>query len=132
MSLYFILPEQIEEIWQDVVELIQQTDDNVTKAEDIYEFLSTERWQLWVYVHRGEIQVVGTTSFVYYVDKKMCRIETVAGTDRTLWMHCLRNIEEWAQQNGCVAMDIFGRRGWEKVLKSFEYNFEAILLRKYF
>ena len=132
MELWFVDKDQVDEVWKDVKYLIEQTDDTETDSDDIYQYLRSGHWSLWIFVGDNGIQVAGTTSFVYYGNKKMCRIETVAGTERGDWLWTLQEVEEWAKLNECIAMDIFGRKGWEKVLKPFDYNFEAVLLRKYF
>ena len=132
MSLYTVLPEQVDELWPAIVTEIKRTDDDVTDSEDIKALVKKGTWQLWIYTEDSVIQLVATTSFIYYGDKKMCRIETIAGRGREEYTRCLKDIEEWAKLNACIGMDIFGRKGWEKVLKPFDYNFEAVLLRKYF
>lgn len=132
MGLYLILPDQVDELWPKIEDEVKRTDDPVTHSEDVKKFAKSGQWQLWIFTQQNEIQAVGTTSFAYYGNKKICRMETVAGSGREKWIYCLKDIEEWAKLNACIGMDVFGRKGWEKVLKPFDYEFEAILLRKYF
>ena len=78
MSLYTVLPEQIDELWPTIIVEIKRTDDNVTNSEDIKALVKKGTWQLWIYTEDSVIQLVATTSFIYYGDKNMCRIETIA------------------------------------------------------
>ena len=129
-ALWLIPRDQVLLVWKDVETFIKQTDDEDTTSKDIYENLKSGKWSLWIGMLHEEITFVGTTSFVTYPSGKMCRVETLAGDNMDDWFYMLKDLEEWAKLNGCIAMDIFGRKGWEKVLKPAGYEFESVLLRK--
>jgi len=130
----YVTPDHIDNVWADVEEFIKLTDDIDTKASQIYGSLRSGVSQLWMGVNdKDKIEMVVTTSFVNYPDSgKMCRIDTMGGKNLEDWMDYLKDIEEWAKLNGCIAMDIFGRKAWEKLLKPEGYGFDSVLLRKRF
>jgi len=132
-DIWFVEPEHIDSVWEETEHLIQRTDDRESNSQDIYKAVKSGQWQLILVIGEKGIQAACTVSFVYYpTGNKMCRIETVAGDNIQEWAYHLQSVEEWAKLNKCVAMDIFGRKGWEKFLKPSNYEFEAVLLRKYF
>ena len=130
MDIWQVDREHVHTIWDDIKEYIDRTEDQDTSTSSVYKALTEGYWHLWVAIGDTGIVCAATTSFVFYPSGKMCRVETVGGDGMDKWLFALKEIEEWAKLNGCIAMDIFGRKGWEKVLAPLDYNFEAILLRK--
>ena len=52
----------------------------------------------------------------------------VAAVDRREWLPLLGALERYARAEGCKAMRIFGRRGWERLLP--DYKPARVLLEK--
>lgn len=130
IEIWYVDQHHIDEVWPDVEHLVARTDDRETKSDDIYRAIKSGAWQLWVAISGNGVEAAASTSFVYYPTGKMCRVETIGGNNMSDWLFALKEIEDWAKLNDCIAMDIFGRKGWEKVLAPHDYEFEAILLRK--
>jgi hypothetical protein len=51
-----------------------------------------------------------------------------AGHQRERWLPLFKKIEDYAEDEGCSTMRIYGRRGWERVLDG--YRAEYVILEK--
>jgi hypothetical protein len=60
--------------------------------------------------------------------RKLCTIVACGGEQRTRWLHLLDQIEAYARDEGCAAMVIVGRRGWERALP--EWRRRAVILER--
>lgn len=134
MNLYIqqVRPEHLDHIWLDIQPFIDRTEDEESPSESVYNNVKSGSWTLWLGLNDNQIEMVMTTSFVTYpASGMMCRVETLAGSDLKSWTDTYLNLlEDWAKSHGCIAMDIFGRKGFEKALAPFGYKYEATLLRK--
>ena len=102
-------------------------------VEDIYKRLSEARMQLrLIFDDDREIISVLTTEIIEYPRKTVCRIVTLGGQELDLWVEELLNtLEEWALENGCVAMETVCRKGFIKKLERFGYeNAYTVLVKE--
>ena len=118
----------IDMIWDQVKDLISKTDDNVLTADDVKQYLKNGTYTLWVAIDGGKPIAAMTTEFAYYPRDKVCRVVTLAGKRMKDWIHHLDDVENWAKEQGCSYIDMYGRRGWLKVLT--DWKEDSILLRK--
>jgi len=125
-----ITPASLGIVWTNVSHLLRKTEDYGSDTNHIWNSLNAGIWRLWIYEQDDRILAAATTSFVRYPAGKMLRIETVGGVDMSEWLDEITKLEHFAMKNGCIGMDIFARKGWEKVLKPYGYEFNSILLRK--
>jgi hypothetical protein len=132
MMVQYVRPEHIPDVWLDIKPLIDLTEDEDNDTVSVYNELISGHRHLWMVSQDEQVTAAMTTSFVIYpTSGKMCRVETLAGKDfSSKLLSYLPKIEEWAKLNDCVAMDIFGRKGFEKALKPYGYDFNCVLLRK--
>lgn len=132
MEVQQVPPEHLDFVWPDVEPFIALTEDEESPAKSVYNNVKLGSWTLWLGLNNNKIEMVMTTSFVTYpASGMMCRVETLAGSDLKSWTDTYLNLlEDWAKSVGCVAMDIFGRKGFEKALAPYGYEYEATLLRK--
>ena len=121
---------EINSIWDDVKDLIAKTNDEILNEQDIYEWLKTGYYTLWIATEKDSDKIVWVMTLEYasYPRHKMCRIVTFAGGQINDWINDLYILEKWAKAQGCQYIGIYGRKGWKKVLK--EYDEHCILLRK--
>ena len=68
------------------------------------------------------------TEIVDYPKKSVCRI-WLAGGDLDELIHAERHIARWAKQIGCHAMEIIGRKGWQRKLDNYRTN-SVVLVRE--
>jgi len=120
----------IDDIWDSVKDLVAKTNDAVLNELDVLELLRNGTYTLWVAIDpvSNKVIVAATVEFVYYPRDKVCRVVTVGGERLNDWIHHLTTLEEWAKKQGCTYMDMYGRRGWIKILK--DYTEDCVLLRK--
>ncbi len=138
MSLYIsgIPSERIDEVWlecEPYIEMGNGKSRDEMSVMDIYARLSEARMQLWlVFDDDKEIISVLTTEIIEYPRKTTCRIVTLGGQDLDLWVEqLLETLEEWALENGCVAMETICRKGFTKKLEKFGYeNAYTVLVKE--
>ena len=138
MSLHIsgIPSERIDEVWlecEPYIEMGNGKSRDEMSVMDIYARLSEARMQLWlVFDDNKEIISVLTTEIIEYPRKTTCRIVTLGGQDLDLWVEkLLETLEEWALENGCVAMETVCRKGFIKKLERFGYeNAYTVLVKE--
>ena len=118
------------DIWDKVKHQIEKTNDAVLNDEDVLGFLQSGQWRLWVAIENGIVVAAMTVEFFYYPRDKVCRVVTMGGERMKEWLtsNTIQKFEDWAKEEGCSYIDVFGRRGWKKVLPGYEED--CVLLRK--
>ena len=91
-------------------------------ALDVLDAIKDGRAQFFPY----ENSVI-VTEIVDYPQRSTCRI-WLAGGDMKELMQGEKEVSEWAKGLGCDAMEIIGRKGWERQLN--EYQATATLLTR--
>jgi hypothetical protein len=123
--------DKIDDIWEDVQGLITKTSDEVLNETDIYQYLIEGTYRLFIIVEHGSNRIVTayTTCFIDYPNHRACRIVTLGGSQLAEWyQHSITFVEQWAEEEECNFMEVYGRRGWAKVMKGYEEK--CVLLRK--
>ena len=77
-------------------------------------------WLAW----SDHIEAAATTRLAAGV----CTLTACAGHQRERWLPLLAKIEKYAKDEGCSAVRIYGRKGWERVLDG--YRVEHVVLEK--
>jgi len=95
---------------------------------DVLRALLARDMQLWLVVGGGTIEAVCVTEILRYPRQRRCNIFLCAGGGMRRWVGLLRDIEGWAREQGCAAVELQGRPGWARVLKDYRRTY--ILLRK--
>jgi len=118
------------DIWDKVKHQIEKTNDDLLNDEDVLNFLATGQWRLWVALENGIVVAAMTVEFFYYPRDKVCRVVTMGGERMKEWLtsDTIKKFEEWVKNEGCSYIDVYGRRGWKKVLPGYEED--CVLLRK--
>lgn len=92
--------------------------------EDIEEGIEEHRYQLWPGRH-----AVVVTEMIVWPRKKLIHCFLAAGD--LVEIHAIRTwAEEWARREGCGAVTISGRPGWERVLAADGYKKRSVTLEK--
>lgn len=109
-------PAQVLEFWPYSRGLIKAAID----ATDLNSFEDIERqvlagdqflWLAW----SGKIEAAATT----HLSRGVCTIVACSGHERERWLAFQEKIEAYAKAEGCERIRIYGRKGWERVLKDF-------------
>ena len=90
--------------------------------EDVYQAVTTGKAQF----HPLEKSAI-ITEIVDYPRRAICRI-WLAGGELDELMEAEKSIAVWAKSLGCDAMEIIGRKGWQRQLK--DYTATAVILAK--
>ena len=124
-----ISPDDINVVWDRISEYIQQVVDHSrgeATLEDYYEHLSTGNMQLWLAVDKENILACMVTQIAPYTSKRVLRIIALGGIEMERWLEFLPDIEHWAMNMGCTALEAWGRKGWLKILRDWECSYHIL------
>lgn len=88
---------------------------------------------LWLILDEGKLLAIALTSIrtVDATGQRIAKLHDLAGRDALRFAEPLcATLEAWADENNCPVKEIEGRRGWEPLLKRFDYAPYAVLYRK--
>ena len=74
------------------------------------------------------IDAVASTRLQHTDAGKICVITACAGHNMSRWLPLISGIENYARDEGCSCVRIFGRKGWLRVLEG--YRAKHIVLDK--
>jgi hypothetical protein len=127
-QLVCIDPEHVRSIWPLVAPLLRQA---IAKT-GLSAFATIEREildgtsLLWIAWNDGGIEAAASTSLQQTDAGKVCVITACAGAEMTRWVPLIRDIEAYAQAEGCHCVRIFGRKGWARVLDGYKQTYAII------
>lgn len=58
------------------------------------------------------------------------RILLCGGEELVHWLGLLPQLEQAMRDSGCERIEVYGRRGWERVLATYDYHPQAVVLTK--
>lgn len=125
VDLICIDPLRVSEFWPFAKWLIKAAVDrtNLSDFADIEKQVLAGEQLLWL-AWSDRIEAAATT----HLAGNVCTLTACSGHNRKRWLSLFAQIENYAKQEGCTAMRIFGRRGWERVLDG--YRVEHVVLEK--
>lgn len=112
-------------IWPHTCEMVKR---GMSRA-DAGDFERTERelfsglQQLWLAWNGAVIEAVAVTQLTTVGDKKICVIVACSGDGVTEWVSLIAGLEQFAKAEGCKAMRIYGRKGWERLLRNYKSKY---------
>lgn len=119
-------PARVNEFWPHVKYLIkaaiEQT--NLSAFEDIERAVLDGKQLLWIAWNGESIEAAATTSLY----NKACILTACSGHQRERWLPLFKKIEQYAADEGCRTMRIYGRPGWQRVLDGYKANY--VILEK--
>lgn len=87
--------------------------------------------QLWLVYRDEEILGAIVTKHVSYPVKERLLIHLCGGKDIREWVSLyLETVEDWAKEKGLDGVEIFGRKGWTKLIP--DYSSDIIYMVKEF
>lgn len=119
-------PKRIDEIWPHAKHLIKAAIEatDLTRFEDIEKSVLDGNQLLWLAWNGQSIEAAATTQLYH----DACILTACSGHHRERWLPLFERIEQFARDEGCKTMRIYGRRGWERVLDG--YRAEYVILEK--
>lgn len=119
--LYGIPAHAIDDVWDEVRPWIAaacKTARGKFDENDIRIGLLERDDQLWIW-RSPTAFAVGITRITKYPKQSVCTIRIVTGRNMAEWVvPAMAVIEKWAKSQGCSAMELCARPGWEKALCS--------------
>jgi len=130
-SLRLIPPLAVLHEWPRVESLVRrglEQGEGTYLETDVAHYCMTGQWQLWVMGDEGEIKAVGITEIVNFPRQRKCLLRYLAGDLKAVLPHW-DTFESWAREQGCHVFEIYGRKGWERILSDWTKQY-VILTRK--
>jgi len=88
-------------------------------ADDILAKIQAKRYQLWLIHKDSTLSAVSVTSIEEMSRGSVCVVQYQGGDDLDGWLDIFKDaIKGWAAENGCFQVQLVGRPGWERKLKS--------------
>jgi len=100
---------------------------------DIMKELVKGSKQIWLGTIGDKFVATVVTQIIQYPKKKTCEICYLGGEAGSGVLKALGEveaIENWAVDNGCDDIQVFGRRGWLKALKKHGYSSRYTIIGK--
>ena len=100
----------------------------------VYDDLQSERSLLWViYDETKVVQAAFTARKAVYPRASFLTVEFLGGADMALWVEeCDRVLTAYATDCGLDGLELVGRKGWSRPLRSFGWRENAVMLVKPF
>jgi hypothetical protein len=120
-------PEDIAHVWANVEPLlatVTQHAEGEMEPDDYLESLTHGVMQLWIATEEKEIIIAMVTQIIPYPQKKVLRVIAIAG-EKFMEAHSQFNdiVETFAVRVGCSSMELWGRKGWKKMLPEWKDSY---------
>lgn len=96
---------------------------------DLLEKLKDNTAVLWLARYGGRIEAAGITWIDIYPQEKRMTL-AFAGGDKALLEGLHGYVEDYAKQVGCLAIEVWGRKGWIRELAPLGYEYIHTVVRK--
>ena len=121
-----VQPEDVAYIWDQVAPLLEKVkeySEGEGEPDDFLEALTHGDMQLWIATEDSNMHSVMVTQIVTYPQKKILRVISIAGSDFKRLYEFNDMVESFAIKTGCSGMELWGRKGWKKLLPDWESNY---------
>lgn len=131
-----VAAEDCEILWSALAPFFQRAYDSVLTdltPDEILASAITGHRQIWTITDRDRASPLLTTfctAMRVAGGRQWLVIEALAGDDMEDWLPLLAELEAHAKEAGATLSHIQGRRGWERVLRSYGYEPKSIILEK--
>jgi hypothetical protein len=123
-------PAQVHQFWPHVSPFIR----SAMYCGRISDFVGIEcavhagRALTWIVWNGSQIKAAVVTELSTANGDRYCTIVACGGEQRDQWLPLIGELESYAKREGCKAMRIYGRRGWQRVLP--DYKPARVILEK--
>lgn len=111
--------EEVNELWPVVrpflMSALQYERPGYTPAQ-LKEFMTSGEFRLLVVEDAGKVVAAGALRVVDHPLFRECIFQLFGGNGLVNFIHLLRDVEEWALEQGCDSFRIVGRKGWARAL----------------
>lgn len=78
---------------------------------------------LWLAWNGTAIEAAAVTRLVDINHERICIIVACGGNNRARWLPLIAGIEQFARDEGCAAVRIIGRKGWQRILSEYRADY---------
>ena len=114
-------------VWGDVAPLlltVSQHAEGEMEPDDYLESLTHGDMQLWTASEEKKIFLAMVTQIVPYPQKKVLRVIAISGERfKEAHKHFNDVVETFALRVGCSSMELWGRKGWKKMLPEWKDSY---------
>jgi len=130
MRLICIDPAQVHQFWPYAAPFIKaaMARGRLGDFDGIAGSVQANRALLWIVWDGMRIKAAVVTELTSANREKFCTIVACGGEDSGEWLPLISGLEKYAKAEGCKAMRIWGRKGWQRVLP--DYKAASVLLEK--
>ena len=131
ISLHLVPRENITMVWPLVIGLLKPSVDRnhgSMNERDLYEAVISGDEQLWAGSDGAKVELALTTKIVQFPRNRSLLLHNIGGANLSEYLSFLKDIESWGKENDCDFVEIYGRKGWAKILKGWDAP--IVLLRK--
>ena len=127
MKAHLIQPEDVAYLWDDVGPMlarVTERSEGEMEPDDYLEILTQGAMQLWIATEEKNITLAMVTQIISYPQKKVLRVIAISG-ERFIEVHSQFNdmVEAFAIRVGCSSMELWGRKGWKKMLPDWKDSY---------
>lgn len=114
-------PKQVDQIWPHVRLLLKEAcrRTGLSALSDIEADILAGRSLLWIAWNGREIEAAAATVLMNTENGKVCIITACGGTNMKRWLPLIGQIENYARNEGCARVRIYGRKGWLRALDGY-------------
>jgi len=139
MNLVRIPSSNLDDVWnlvnKDISDALSYSG-NHTDAQFVYDCVKENKMQLWVVWDKDKPTTIDkyygvvVTEIIKRKLKQSCNIFIVTGKHRQRWQHLVKVLEDFALENNCTSMELFARKGWQRIMEQFDYKQTHVVLEK--
>jgi hypothetical protein len=120
-ELVCVHPGRVHEIWPHVRHLLRAAccRTGLNAFSDIEADIVSGRSLLWVVWDGQAIEAAAATILIRSEVGKTCIITACGGSRMTRWLPLIAQIENYARNESCARVRIYGRKGWLRVLDGY-------------
>ena len=121
-----VQPEDVAHIWEQLAPLldrVREHSEGETEPDDFLEPLTHGDMQLWIVTEEGSLHSAMITQIIVYPQKKILRVISMAGSEFEKLRQFNNMVESFAIKTGCTGLELWGRKGWKKLLPDWESNY---------
>tara|TARA_B100000287_G_scaffold402085_1_gene422698 strand:- start:596 stop:955 length:360 start_codon:yes stop_codon:yes gene_type:complete len=103
---------------------IREHSEGELETDDFLDHLMNGGMQLWISTEDKEIVMSAVTQIISYPQKRVLRVIALAGENfKEVHDNCINMVEAFAIKNQCSALELWGRKGWKKMLPDWNSNY---------
>jgi hypothetical protein len=127
LKAHLIQPEDVAYLWDDVGPMlarVTERSEGEMEPDDYLETLTQGAMQLWIATEEKNITLAMVTQIISYPQKKVLRVIAISG-EKFIEAHSQFNdmVEAFAIRVGCSSMELWGRKGWKKMLPDWKDSY---------